>query len=260
MAYWRSLALVLRVLDYSETSQIAHLLTRERGRVSAIAKGARRRGSRFAGELEPIQLGEVVCFQGRDPHAMQTLSELEVRDTYRGVRQDLRRLRAAAYVVELLRESAPEGQPLPEVFDLAAAALARIAAAGDPSTPLGAGLDPATVPAFEARLLDLLGLFPRLEACVECGEAAGEATSTSTRPAFSARLGGILCAACRPRDRAAREASAGALATLATLGRSPEKAERLRIPASQHAEIRAILDAYLPVALDRELKLAKYIA
>ena len=50
MAYWKSLALTLRVVDYGETSQIASFLSRERGRISAIAKGAKRKGSRFTEE------------------------------------------------------------------------------------------------------------------------------------------------------------------------------------------------------------------
>jgi recombinational DNA repair protein (RecF pathway) len=98
-----------------------------------------------------------------------------------------------------------------------------------------------------------MGLFPQLEACVECGGPG--------RAAFSARLSGVLCSACRAqKDRGAREVSAGALEALALLGREPAKAARLRIPQGQQAELRGLLNAYLAVALDRELKLAKYLA
>lgn len=245
MAYWKSLALTLRVLEYSETSLIVQLFTRERGRVSAIAKGARRRGSKFAGEIEAVTLVEVVCARGRDPASMHTLTELDVRETLRGARQDLARLYAAADVVELVREAAPEGEPLPEVFDLAAGALRRIA-------DLGAPFDGTAVLAFEARLLDLLGLFPRLDACVACG--AGE------RPFFSPRAGGVLCAACRDRrDPGTRDVSAGALHALGILGREPDKAARLKLAAGQREELRRLLGEYLSAALEKDMKLGRYL-
>ncbi len=255
MAYSRTLALCLRVVDYSETSQIAAFFTREQGRLSAIAKGAKRKGSRFAGALEPLTLLEVVLFQGRDAAALRTLHEVDVRDTYRGARQSLRRLHAAAYVIEVLREAAPEGDPLPEVFDLAAATLAHLAAAplgGPGSAP---DRDPNIVLGFVSGLLELLGLFPRLDACVECqGPLAA-------RAAFSAAKGGALCAACHGKAGrgAAREVSAGALQAITVLARSPERAAHLKIPPGQQAELRGLLDAYLAAALDKELRLAKYL-
>ncbi len=95
MAHLKSLALCLRVVDYGETSQIATFFTRERGKVGAIAKGAKRRTSRFVGVLEPLLLGEVVCVKGRSAESgssLWTLTELDVRDTYRSLRRDLKSL------------------------------------------------------------------------------------------------------------------------------------------------------------------------
>ena len=251
MPYWTSMAISLRVVDYGETSQIAAFLTRDKGRVSAIAKGAKRKGSRFSGALEPVTLCEVVCFKGRDTASLHTLAELDVRDTYRGARQEMRRLHAAAYVIEVLREVAPEEQPLPDVFDLAAATLRRISTIPD--------WDGAVVLGFEARLLELMGLFPLLDACVECGEPAGRGAGAPARAAFSARLGGVLCEPCQSKDRHAKATSPGALQTLAILGRDPAKAAHLKVPPGQQAELRALLNAYLAAALDRDLRLAKYL-
>jgi DNA repair protein RecO (recombination protein O) len=251
MPYWTSLSIVLRAVDYGETSQIVGLFSRERGRISAIAKGSKRKGSKLAGAIEPITLCETVCFKGRDTASMHTLAELDVRETFRGARQDLRRLHAAAYVIEVLREAAPEEQALPEVFDVAAAALRRIA-----DGPEGDARQ--AVIAFEARLLELLGLFPRIDACVDCG--APSARGGAARVAFSARLGGVLCEACRARkDRTARDVSWGALEVLAKLGREPAKVAHLRLLPPQQAELRGLLDGYLAGALDRELKLAKLL-
>jgi DNA repair protein RecO (recombination protein O) len=247
MAYWKSLALCLRVIDYGETSQIAVFFTRERGRVSVIAKGAKRKGSRFAGEIEPLALVELVCVKRRDGAGLHTLAELDVRDTYRGARQELERLYAATYVIELLREATPEDEPQPALFDLALAALDRIA-----RTPVH---DPLAVMTFEARALGALGLFPTLEVCADCGVP----TDGARGQRFSPARGGVLCGACGAKDRAAREVSAGALQALQLLAHEPEKAARLKLATPQRQELRAILNAYVSAALEKPLRLAKYL-
>lgn len=246
MAFWKSLALTLRVVDYSETSQIATFFSRERGKMAAIAKGAKRKGSRFSGAIEPLTLVEIVCVKRRDSASLHTLTELDVRDTFRGARQDLPRLYAATYAIEMLREVAPEDAPEPALFDLASAALARFA---------GPEFGPIDVLGFEARALSLSGLFPSLEGCVECG-----AVCDGPSRLFSAARGGVLCAACAPADRAAREASGGALHALTVLAREPEKAQRLRATAAQQQELRALMNAYVAATLERPLRTAKFLA
>lgn len=249
MAYWKSDALLLRVIDYGETSKIATFFSRERGKMAAIAKGAKRRGSALNGVIEPLTRVEIVCVKRRDSAALHTLAELDVRETYRGARQDLRRLYAATYVVEFLRELLPEEDPHPDLYDHAAASLSRIAAA----PPEGTGL---LVIAFEARALELLGLFPSLGACVDCGGAADDRDGARR---FAPARGGIVCAACAARDRTARETSAGALHALELFGRDPEKAARVRLAAGQREELRGLLDACIAAHLNRPLRLARYL-
>ena len=247
MAYWKSLALCLRVIDYGETSQIATFASRERGKMAAIAKGAKRKGSRFVGALEPLTLVEIVCVKRRDSASLHTLTELDVRDTYRGARQELPRLYAATYVVEFLREVLPEEDPQPALFDLATATLARIAAPGP--------FDPLAVIAFEARALEALGLFPDLGACAEC-----QAPDDRPTRRFSAARGGILCPTCAARDRATRDVSSGAIHALEVLAREPEKAARLRVAPAQQQELRGLLNAYVAATLEKNLRLAKFLA
>jgi DNA repair protein RecO (recombination protein O) len=245
MPYWKSLALCLRVIDYGETSQIATFFTRDLGKIAAIAKGAKRKGSRFSGAIEPLMLCEIVCAKRREQAALHTLAELDLRDGYRGARKELERLYQATYVIEFLREATEEEDPHPELFDLARAALARISA---PER------DPLALFAFEARALELLGLFPCLSECVECRAAMEEPFRR-----FSAARGGVLCGACAGRDRAALDASAGALSALEVLAREPEKALRLKLAPAQQREIRAVLNACVGAALERRLRLAKYL-
>src|SRR5436309_9106927 len=107
MAILKTDALVLRAIDYSETSQIAWFFTREHGCVHLIAKGARRARSPFEGALEPLVRGEIVFYRKRrsaaDEDSLEVLKEFDPRDSYPGIRRDLARLYRGTYVLELLR-------------------------------------------------------------------------------------------------------------------------------------------------------------
>src|SRR5258708_16792118 len=104
MAIQKTDALVLRAIDYSETSQIGWFFTREHGRVNAIAKGARGPRSPFEGALEPLVRGEILFYRKRrqatDEDGLDLLKEFDPRDHYPGIRGDLGRFYRGSYVVE----------------------------------------------------------------------------------------------------------------------------------------------------------------
>src|SRR5579863_10308152 len=98
-------ALVLRAIDYSETSQIVWFFTREHGRVHAIAKGARRARSPFEGALEPLVHGEILFYRKKqrmnEESGLDILKEFDPRNAFHGLRNDLGRLYRGTYVAEL---------------------------------------------------------------------------------------------------------------------------------------------------------------
>ncbi|MEZ0230471.1 MAG: DNA repair protein RecO, partial [Planctomycetota bacterium] len=90
MAIQKTDALVLRAIDYSETSQVAWFFTREHGRVHVIAKGARRPRSPFEGALEPLVRGEILFYRKKrnatDEESLDLLKEFDPVDRFPGVR------------------------------------------------------------------------------------------------------------------------------------------------------------------------------
>ncbi len=187
MDRWEDEALVLGTLDYGEADRLVTLLTRERGKLTAFAAGARKSRRRFAGALEP---GTVLRARLVERHGSTVrLDAVEVVHAFPQIRDELPRIARALYALELCRELLREQEPAPELLSLAVDWLGRLDA-GE------AG--PTSVLAFELQALALAGLMPRFDACALCGGPPGDA------PRFDVEHGGAVCAGCAARSRGPR--------------------------------------------------------
>jgi len=175
-------ALVLRTYALGETSKVVVLLTRERGKQRAVARGARGSRSRYQSALEP--LSEVrVSLSGRQAAELLTLGQCElVRSAFRLGERGIDATLAASYFVELLDAFAQEGEAEDAVYRLALAVIAAT----------GAGVSPELLERYlEAWLLRLHGLYPQLDRCASCALPlpAGERR-------YHASARGFICAGC----------------------------------------------------------------
>ena len=119
----RTEAVVLRSIPYSETSQIATLFTREKGKLSVMAKGSRRPKSRFGSTLQVFSVVQAVVYY-RATRTLHTLSEC----SHSLVMQldDLAQLTTAYRMVELTQALTQSEEQNPELFDLLVTLLARL--------------------------------------------------------------------------------------------------------------------------------------
>ena len=127
MSMERAVALVLRTTDWSETSRIATLWTRELGKVRALAKGGRRLKSSFDSALDLLTVCGIVLLR-KSSESLDLLTEAQVVRRFARLREDLSALYAAYYVAELLADWTEDHDPHPLLFDQALATLDR---AGD---------------------------------------------------------------------------------------------------------------------------------
>ena len=222
----RDRCICLRKTEYSETSQVVTLLSREHGVFRAIAKGAHRRtkagASKFDGGMDFLEVGEAV-FTFDPARELSTLTEWTLRDGHLGLRQDLRGLYLALYAGELVDRLLEQHDPHPELFDRLEAVVPELATDRREQAFL----------AFELDLLRATGYLPELHQCAACGRpstagatvvgpaATGEPTPvgspSGTQPVaaaaptiagdrppadrpipgyISANLGGIVCPTC----------------------------------------------------------------
>lgn len=124
----RTEAIVLRSLDYGETSQIVTLFTREKGKLGVMAKGARRPKSSFGATLQPMAYTQVV-FYYKPTRTLQTLSESSHVESFHRLRRDLKKITAGLRIVELVDALMETEDPQPSVFALLVRALRRLNAA-----------------------------------------------------------------------------------------------------------------------------------
>lgn len=202
MATWDSEAVVLRSIRYSEADVVLSLYTRERGRASAIAKGARRTTSRLGGRLQPGVCAQVTIHRGRGD--LGTVRAASVLDAHAGLWMAGHRLQAAGCVLETVMRVMPDDEPNEEVWHLLVRTLGLLAGAPEPGGP--ARLDPVVL-GLQAKLLVVSGLLPVLTACARCG--AGPPL-----PAFSAADGGAVCGDCSAGGDPVEPAALTALAAL----------------------------------------------
>ena len=118
-------AIVLRSMMFRESSRIVTLLTREKGKLSVLAKGARRAKSRFGSTLQPMSHIQVVLYQ-RPNRTLHTLRESAHVRLFNRTGEDLDKISAGLRIVELTSALLQEEEENPSLFDLVATVLARL--------------------------------------------------------------------------------------------------------------------------------------
>lgn len=176
----RAEAIVLRSIRYGEADRVLHLYTPDHGRVSAIAKGARRTRSRFGARLEPFFHLRVLLYQGRSE--LLTVTSAETLDAHGPLRERAASLDAAARACDAVARLFETDDPNPAAFHLLANELRLL---DDDARAAG----PAHQLAFRLKLLVAGGFAPQLAACASCGES-------EHLTGFSGAAGGVVCSAC----------------------------------------------------------------
>ena len=158
---YKTEAVVLRSLRYSEADRILHVYTRERGRIGAIAKGVRKTKSRFGARLEPLSHAELMLHEGSGE--LHTVTGVELLRSHRAAREQSYRLAVGLIGAEAMLRLFAEPEPNARAFE----ALTRFLDLADELEPgADAALDPLAL-SFQLKLLGLSGYLPHLGSCAE---------------------------------------------------------------------------------------------
>jgi DNA repair protein RecO (recombination protein O) len=158
-------AIVLRTVDYGEADRVVTLLSRDEGKLSAIARGARKSKRRFGAALSLFGVGEARLTE-RAGQELATLESFSSARGFPGLYTDVAKVAHGSYACELVRELSPPKHPEPALFDLLLDLLALL----DEHEARA-----ETLRIFELRTLDAVGLRPDLDQCVQFAELPGEA-------------------------------------------------------------------------------------
>lgn len=241
---FRAEAVVLSHRDWGEADRLVTLYTRQRGKLSAVVKGARKTRSRKAGHVQPFTHITVQLARARGPFIV---TQVETLDAYIPLRENLNLTGNASYLVELLsRFSYDEESSNTSLFQLLTDSLARLSRGDDVWV---------VVRYYEMRLLDYLGFRPQLFECATCGEKIEQEDQF-----FSASQGGVLCPDCGAGQPGVRPIKVEVLKYIRHFQRSSYADARRADPDPKiRAEVEHLMQFYLTYLLERGLNSPKFI-
>lgn len=237
-------AIVIRLADFSESSKVVTMFTRDFGKLAALAKGAKRLKGPFEAALDLLTECRVV-FLRKSTAGLDLLTEAQLISRFRPIRSDLTRLYAAYYVAELLDGLTEDYDPHPELYAAASDVLRRLEGDGDPRLALLH---------FELNLLREIGHLPEFDTCSLCHQPVRLAQGAR----FWVSQGGLICAACGHPDYQHTEIHGGTVAILQRLA-SDANWTRLSASPQQLRELRRTLTSAISRVLERRPKMLKYL-
>ena len=235
MPLYRDEAVVLRTHKLAEADRIVTLLTREHGRVRAVAKGVRRTTSRFGSRLEPFTHVDLMLAEGRN---LDTVTQAETLNSFSGtLGNDYERYTAGTVMLETAeRLASEEKEPSVQQFLLLVGGLRAMAA--------GVHRPTQVLDSYLLRALSVAGYAPSFDACAHCGLEGPHRW-------FSPSMGGVLCATCRVPGSASPAPETVTLLGALLAGDWPAVGEAT---PRQLTEASGLVAAYLQWHLERGLR------
>ncbi len=242
MSGYTTPALVLRRINYGDHDLIINLFTLDRGKVSVIAKAAKKSVKRFGGILELFSALEVVINPGRGK-GLPVLQEASLVDPFSTIRSDVVKTAYASYWAELVNTWMEEYERQDLIFNLLRYVLSELDGGVRGTRALSI--------LFQIRFMMLSGLAPNLSKCSHCGLDVEKVTSREVF--FNLAGGSIVCGDCGSFAGRRVTLSRGTVKQLAWIQqRDLEKASRLQFSEPSITEGLALCEAFVPYHLGKE--------
>jgi len=241
-------AIVLRVVPWSETSMVVTLFTRDFGKISAIAKGARRLRSPFESSLDLLAKSHVVFIQ-KTNDSLDLLTESKLIRRFRSAQVALLPLYCGYYVAELLIVLTEDNQKARELYEVSDQSL----------IDLDAGRCAAEVILrFEMQVLKLLGHLPTFHLCAMCGNPVQSEVEQSG-VLLGIAAGGILCNECLAGQQQVIRIRVPTLNCLTAYASEESSSKLLPIPPELRSEVRFVMERFVSNLAGRRLRLTDFL-
>ena len=239
---YRCEALTLKKSSVGEADLVVTLFTKDRGKLRAVAKGARRTSSKLMGHFEPLTHVRLSLAQGRN---LDYVTQAQVIESFADLKQDLGAITKGLYVAELVDGFGSEASSNQPLYQLAVEILKSLENSVEQDTESEWALR-----YFEVHLLQVSGLMPELYRCVECQRSLSPGDHR-----FSPTLGGTLCSNCHPSGAQVRPLSLRAVKVLRLLHRSPlASVMGLKADPGLAYELKSVLAGTVSYWLDKDIR------
>lgn len=176
-------AVVLKSLKYRDSDKIFTLLSKEKGKISAIGRGVRKISSRRNGNLDTLNLISVNIHEDRI--GFKSIEEVKTIESFKNLKKDFERSLKAYYLIELVHKSIEEGEPVSDVFNL----LVKCLKALDKNNYSG----DLYISYFEINFMKLLGYQMGFDKCRVCNKKLDDSWENYY---FNIENGSIECNDC----------------------------------------------------------------
>jgi len=241
-----SSAIIIDLRDYGEADRIVTAYTRDAGKITGIAKSAKKSQKRFGAALD-LFASVVMSFFVKETSGLVRIDQCRLVQAFPGIQEDITRMSYGSYMAELTKEMSAEGVSHPEVFDGLNMFLSLLDKAGPREDYLRM---------FEMRLIAAAGFRPVLTACCRCRREwlKGETFR------FSNSMGGVVCPACSAAQQQTRPLSLGTAKLLEqACNLAVEKIQRLMFSAQALSESSTIVPSFIRYHLGKELNSYKFL-
>ncbi len=257
-------AILLRKIEYGDHDLIITFLTRDKGKISVMAKNAKKSVRRFSGAMDLFSVNHIQCaFPKKNRTAMINLCQTVLENGFSHIRYDVVNTAYASYWMEIVTQWLEEGKAQPDIFELLFTALEMVDD-GFIRTEVISLL-------FQIRFMRLSGFSPGLDQCDACRTNLEDVHLT--RFWFDFKAGRIVCPECRGSERFARESagpfggsargcwvSKGTLKQLSWINTvEMSRADRIKFSPVAIREGETLLESFIPFYIGRHFNSLKFL-
>ena len=242
MSSYTTPAILLRRIDFGDYDLVLTFFTLHNGKISTIAKSAKKSTKRFSGTLELFSVIDIVCNLGRR-NRLPVLTEATLKQPFSKIRSSIKKTAYASYWSELINSWMEQNQRQTRLYRLLYHALEGL--------NLGLVHEEAVSILFQMRFMSIAGLAPNLEYCCICRietEQMGKA-----KVGYSLEKGGLVCGTCATGMQQKQHLSVGTIKQLQWIGgRDLNRASRVKFNRQTLKEGLDFLEAFVPYHLGKE--------
>lgn len=229
--------MVLSTMPIGDYDKRLVILTKEKGKITAFAKGARRQNSAFLACSQPFSFGEFMLYEGRSSY---NLASVDITNYFDELRKDLEAAYYGLYFCELADYFTRENEDGTQVLKLLYQSLRALS-----QKTIGR---PLVRTVFELKLLALNGVAPQVFACVKCGK-------TEDVTYFNKEAGGMLCPDCLKNATKSLKITEAAIYTMQyILSSSIEKLYTFTVSPEVMSELKTCVESYKELYIDKKMK------
>ena len=245
-------AIVLKKIEFGDHDFIISFLTESNGKISVIAKNAKKSIKRFSGHFDLFCVNHIQCsFPKKNKDGLTILTKSDLEEGFANIRYDVFKTAYASFWIELLYFYLEENKPQSDIYDLLRFALKALNSDTISKEVLNL--------LFQIKFMSIAGFSPNLENCNKCQTFIDDFQQKNIE--FDFKEGEIICKNClKKKSKHSMTISKGTLKQLFWINNTDiKKADRIKFSSYAMKEGAVLLEAFIPFHIGRDFKSLQFL-